>query len=452
MSIRCVRSNRGQTTVEYVGMILVVAVIVGVMVSPASGIADAMTGQVERAVCVMAGEGDCAVAARAESDGGSPASKPGDLDGDGLSDASETARGSNPNAADVDGDGLTDAEEQARGSDPNVADADGDGVEDAEERRRGTDPNEPGTRAPQLKASADARPVNGRPPGEETGATDSDGDGLSDAVEAASSGATESDPRREDSDRDGLTDAQELAIGTLPSEPDSDGEHGASGDGIPDGREVLEHESDPLTYDSDADGNPDGLEVTQGDDPTTDDRNALQKLGNLILDDPFTLGKGAILKAGARKALGGLLARGGSKAGALAGARSFKEAAAIRREKVRAALAGAKQRAKETAGRAKRRLADERGSVGGGGRNFPRPPAKNPALDRAVNQLFRAEDRFPGGTAEAIRRGQGHIQKGRDRIRELNGILRRERLGAADRATAERVRNDLIDALKSQGR
>lgn len=84
-------------------------------------------------------------------------------------------------------------------------------------------------------------------------------------------------------------------------------------------------------------------------------------------------------------------------------------------------------------------------------RNFPRPPATNPSLDRTMQQLFRAEDQYLGGTAEAIRRGDGHIIKGKERVRRLEKILRREPLGDADRATANRVRNDLIDALKSQG-
>ena len=102
-------------------------------------------------------------------------------------------------------------------------------------------------------------------------------------------------------------------------------------------------------------------------------------------------------------------------------------------------------------GALRRVLREERGSVGGSGRNFPRPPAKDPKLDRVMDQLFRAEDRYPGGTAEAIRRGQGHIIKGKERVRQLEKIVKGRPLGDADRATAERVRNDLIDALKSQG-
>jgi hypothetical protein len=68
-----------------------------------------------------------------------------------------------------------------------------------------------------------------------------------------------------------------------------------------------------------------------------------------------------------------------------------------------------------------------------------------------MDELFRPRDRYPGGTAEAIRRGQGHIKKGKERIKRLDKIIRRERLDEAGRAAAERVRNDLIDALRSRG-
>lgn len=239
------------------------------------------------------------------------------------------------------------------------ADADADGLGDGEERRRGTNPNVAEARNGRPPPAAASRPSTEVAEGE-----DRDGDGLPDAVEAGTSGLAKSDPGNPDSDGDGLTDAQELAVGTSPLDPDSDGEGGSTGDGLSDREEILGHDSDPLAYDSDGDGSPDGFEIREASNPTEDDRNVLQKLGNVILDDPFTLGRGAILKAGGRKVLSGLLARGGTKAGALAGARSFKEAATIRRERVRAALAGAGARGRDMASRAKRRLADERGSVG----------------------------------------------------------------------------------------
>jgi hypothetical protein len=56
-----------------------------------------------------------------------------DTDGDGLSDAVEKARNTDPGNPDSDGDGLSDAEEALWGTDPNNADTDGDGLTDGEE-------------------------------------------------------------------------------------------------------------------------------------------------------------------------------------------------------------------------------------------------------------------------------------------------------------------------------
>ena len=57
-----------------------------------------------------------------------------DSDGDGLSDAEESAAGTDPNNPDTDGDGLSDGEEvDVYGTDPNNPDTDGDGMSDGEE-------------------------------------------------------------------------------------------------------------------------------------------------------------------------------------------------------------------------------------------------------------------------------------------------------------------------------
>jgi uncharacterized protein (DUF1800 family) len=85
-----------------------------------------------------------------------------DSDGDGLSNAQEFQRGSNPRNADTDGDGLLDSTESVANAlnadsdgdglsdgaevnapiptNPNLADTDGDGVSDRDEVARGTDP------------------------------------------------------------------------------------------------------------------------------------------------------------------------------------------------------------------------------------------------------------------------------------------------------------------------
>ena len=65
-----------------------------------------------------------------------------------------------------------------------------------------------------------------------------------------------------DSDRDGLSDEEELARGTDPTNPDTDG------DGLTDGDEVLLHGTDPTLADTDGDGMSDGFEVANGLDPT----------------------------------------------------------------------------------------------------------------------------------------------------------------------------------------
>jgi hypothetical protein len=85
-------------------------------------------------------------------------------------------------------------------------------------------------------------------------AGDSDGDGLSDAWEqlyfenlAQTAGA--------DPDNDGLTNAEELAAGSNPTLPDTDG------DGLLDGAEVKTHDTDPNKADTDGDLLSDAEEV-----------------------------------------------------------------------------------------------------------------------------------------------------------------------------------------------
>ena len=140
------RDERGQTSAEYMGILLVVAAIVGALL--ASGLHREVAAAARSAVCTITGD-SC------EGAGGPAAlaSSGPDSDGDGVSDRDEQRAGTNPRAADTDGDGSSDAEERAAGSNPTQVDSDGDGVLD------GDDP---------VAMAADA-----------------DGDGLSDGEEIA---------------------------------------------------------------------------------------------------------------------------------------------------------------------------------------------------------------------------------------------------------------------------
>jgi hypothetical protein len=85
------------------------------------------------------------------------------------------------------------------------------------------------------------------------------------------------------------------------------------------------------------------------------------------------------------------------------------------------------------------------------------PSASNPALQNTINALFQPGDKLAGGTAAAIRReamngtavgGRFHLPKGIQRIRNLENILHREELSAADRALAQQLLADLRSAVR----
>jgi hypothetical protein len=87
-----------------------------------------------------------------------------------------------------------------------------------------------------------------------------------------------------------------------------------------------------------------------------------------------------------------------------------------------------------------------------------KPSADNPELKRAIGRLFQSTDRYPGGTAGAVRYERstgkllspaGHAKKGREVVRWLEKILKKQNLTPRDRATAEALRDDLINALNT---
>jgi hypothetical protein len=75
-----------------------------------------------------------------------------DTDNDGLSDAYEQTKGTNPKGLDSDSDGLRDDLEIVAGSNPTRIDSDGDGISDGKEFDLGSDPllGEPDKAAPAL--------------------------------------------------------------------------------------------------------------------------------------------------------------------------------------------------------------------------------------------------------------------------------------------------------------
>lgn len=98
-------------------------------------------------------------------------------------------------------------------------------------------------------------------------ATDTDDDGLSDGAEVAEH---DTDPADADSDDDGLDDGEEVLIyRTDPNDSDSDD------DGLTDAEDIDTYETDPDDADSDDDGLTDGAEVfihlTDPNDPDSDD-------------------------------------------------------------------------------------------------------------------------------------------------------------------------------------
>ena len=126
-----------------------------------------------------------------------------DTDNDGLPDVWEQRYSPGDLAklsasGDFDKDGLTDAVELEKGTDPTKADTDGDGLSDKVETNTGTYVSATDTGTDPLKA-------------------DTDGDGRKDGDEI--SGSVKSDPFNADSDGDLYSDGDEVAAGFDPNDP-----------------------------------------------------------------------------------------------------------------------------------------------------------------------------------------------------------------------------------------
>lgn len=94
-------------------------------------------------------------------------------------------------------------------------------------------------------------------------------------------------------------------------------------------------------------------------------------------------------------------------------------------------------------------------------RPLSRPAVFNQTLSNIVNSnLFKLGDRFPGGTAGAIREtlrtgrligGTDHITPGLQRVQALDNVLARGGLNVFDRLNAIILRQDLVNALTEAG-
>ena len=229
-----------------------------------------------------------------------------DTDSDGLSDAQEAVLGTNPANSDTDGGGLSDLSELAVGTNPCNPDTDGDHLPDGWEVDHATNPLNPvdglsdddqdglafweevlihGTNPDNANTDGDGLTdgeeiLLGTNPLDE----DSDGDSLSDSEEILAG----TDPHCWDSDNDGISDGEESLIGSNPLLSDTDGdgfsdrievEHGLSpnnasdvladpdSDGLSLHDEVLIHHTDPVCWDTDADGLSDGEEISRNTNP-----------------------------------------------------------------------------------------------------------------------------------------------------------------------------------------
>ncbi len=223
-----------------------------------------------------------------------------DADGDGLSDAEELALGTNPNDADSDDDGVTDGAEPNYGADNdgdgliNARDADSDNDRLLDGTELGVTAPAPGTDVSRGAYRADTDPSTRTNPlaadtdggGVPDGSEDIDRDGAVDPAPETDPNLASDDTLPRDSDGDRLPDAEEVALGTDPTDADSDD------DGVLDGLEpnlVADSDGDglinPLDPDSDDDGLFDGTElgVTQPGPGT------LVARGNFVPDlDPAT--------------------------------------------------------------------------------------------------------------------------------------------------------------------
>jgi len=216
-----------------------------------------------------------------------------DTDGDGLTDKEEVDDGIDPTAIDTDGDGLSDADELTFGSDPLLQDSDSDGLDDLTEFTFNLNPRNIDTDGDLIIDGDETTETEAR-------VFDVDNDGIADGIERFYLGTSNVAGlgNGTDSDDDGLTDSQEVWVyifgpGVLPTDPpilnNTFNSRSATpgwvpvafdevladanplthvivpdivdASGAPIGTLYIRRISDPLEFDSDADGLPDFVEL-----------------------------------------------------------------------------------------------------------------------------------------------------------------------------------------------
>ena len=187
-----------------------------------------------------------------------------DTDGDGINDGPEvTTFFTNPKSQDTDGDGLHDLQEIVIGTNPNNPDTDGDGLTDGQEvLTYTTSPLLPDTDGDLLTDSTEVNVTNTNPK-----VADTDADGLPDGYEV---NISTTNPNAADTDGDGINDGAEVNIyHSNPKNVDTDG------DTMLDGYEVINFCLNVLVADGGGDPDLDFVsnlaEIAQGTLPCNPD-------------------------------------------------------------------------------------------------------------------------------------------------------------------------------------
>ncbi len=159
--MRRLRSQTGQTAAEYLGILLLVSVLIAGVAHNDIGhrIGCQMRARVAK---ILGGDapqgcGDHRGGPRATA---SAASADRDSDKDGIPDAEEIRRGTDPYSSDSDHDGVSDKDEIEAGLNPRNADTDYDGLPDGVELDRDSDPFNPDTDGDHSKDGDDKDPTH----------------------------------------------------------------------------------------------------------------------------------------------------------------------------------------------------------------------------------------------------------------------------------------------------